>query len=239
MPSLALENKVAIITGAGRGIGAATAEVFVREGARVCIASRNLAELKQVEKKIGKNIESIVADVSDEKSVRELFSTATKKFGRLDIVVNNAGIAYMHEKFSEHSTAEWDRVMSVNLRGTFFCCREAFKSLSQGGSIVNISSLAGIPGSDKFPGFTAYSVSKYGVTGLTEALALEAQKCGFRINCVAPGAVNTEMLHKNLPHLKTDAEPRNIAEIILSLCEDRMAKLNGAVIPVHTKAWTE
>lgn len=235
----ALKNKVAIITGGARGIGAACADVFIREGARVVIASRNSAELPETQKNLGPNSHAIVTDVSKADSVENLFSETLKKLGRVDILINNAGVAFNHKSFAEHSEADWDRVMDINLKGTFLCCREAFKKMEKGGAIVNVSSLAGFPGVEKFIGFTAYSVSKFAVTGLTESLAPEARECGLRINAVAPGAVNTEMLHTHLPNLRTSAEPKDVAEIILSICEDRSSQLNGAIIPIYTKAWTE
>lgn len=239
MNRLALEDKVAIITGGGRGIGAATAKIFAREGAKIVIAGRNAEELKSTSTDLGDGVTWIRADVSSSESVRALFAFAIKKWGKVDVLVNNAGIAFIHEKFSDHSEEDWDQVMAVNLKGTFLCCREAFAKMKPGGVIVNISSLAGFPGVEKFKGTTAYSVSKFGVSGLTESLAIEASDCGLRINAIAPGAVNTKTLHSHLPHLKTNAEPADIAEIILSICEDRSSKLNGAIIPIYTKAWTE
>ncbi|MDB5038654.1 MAG: dehydrogenase, short-chain alcohol dehydrogenase like protein [Bacteriovoracaceae bacterium] len=236
MSARSLENKVAIITGGGRGIGAATAEVFIREGAKVVIASRSEKELKETAQKLkSENIFCVPTDVSDEASVKNLFNQTIKKFGKLDILINNAGI-FLGSEFSKLSTEDWDRVIGVNLRGPFLCAREAFLKMSGGGSIVNISSLAGIRGTQKFPGFTSYVASKFGVVGLTESLAVEGRDRGIRVNCVAPGGVDTKMLKEALPSLKAEAQPKDIAEIILSLCdESRSAVLTGTLIEVFTK----
>jgi NAD(P)-dependent dehydrogenase (short-subunit alcohol dehydrogenase family) len=237
--SNALQGKVAIITGGGRGIGASTAEVFVREGARVVIASRTENELRALASRLGENCFSVFVDVSSEFFVKNFFDLMIQKFGKLDLLVNNAAISFMHSSFADLSFEDWNRAQNINLNGCFLCCREAFRKMSKGGAIVNISSLAGISGPEKFKGFTAYSVSKYGVTGLTEALSAEAREKGLRINGIAPGAVNTDMLRASLPHIKTSAEPKDVAEIILSLCDDKMSLLNGAMIPVSTKAWIQ
>ncbi|MFO1518345.1 MAG: SDR family NAD(P)-dependent oxidoreductase [bacterium] len=238
----ALQDKIALITGAGRGIGAACARVFAREGARVAIASRTETELKEVARSIEKEagsgrVLSVCADVSDEASVRNLFEKIKKAFGPVEILVNNAGTIEVAD-FIHLEAKTWDEIMAVNLRGSFLCAREAFRHMKEagkGGSIVNLSSLGGIKGTQKFPGLSAYTVSKHGVIGLTESLAVEGKPLGIRVNCVAPGAVETAMLQKAAPFLKTSTSAEDVAQTLLFLCDESQSRaLNGAVIEIHS-----
>ncbi|MEK6579305.1 MAG: SDR family oxidoreductase [Bdellovibrionota bacterium] len=237
MQSRVLEGKVAIITGGGRGIGAATAKLFASEGARVVVASRTSSEIDEVVQHIG--LPSVIAmptDVSDESQVHRLFEEAEHIFGPVNILVNNAAIAPTKE-FIYLDASEWDQVMNVNLRGSFLCAREAFRRMSKkkGGAIVNISSLGGIKGTQKFKGFCAYSVSKSAIVGLTECLAVEGREYGIRVNCVAPGAVDTKMLKTAAPFLKTETLPIDIAKAILLFSDDHQSKaVSGAVLEIHS-----
>lgn len=233
-----MSEKVVVVTGAGRGIGEATARLFAAEGARVVIASRSAGDLERVKATIGTDrVLAVVTDVSDEAQVFRLFEETEKKMGPVDVLVNNAGILRVAEVVS--MTAEdWDDVIAVNLKGSFLCAREAFrrmKSSGRGGSIVNVSSLSGIRGVEKFPGYAAYVASKHGVVGLTEVLAVEGRPLGIRVNCVAPGAVDTEMLHRAAPGLKTSTRPEDIARTVLYLADDKASpKVTGAVIEIHS-----
>lgn len=234
----ALNNKIAIVTGGGRGIGEATARLFVSEGARVVIASRNLTELEAVCMALGKDrCLAVPTDVGDEAQVVRLFEESERCFGRPDLLVNNAGVMRL-APIADLSAEDWDHVMAVNLRGSFLCAREFFrlvKSGGRGGSIVNVSSLAGIRGVEKFPGTSAYAASKHGVVGLTEVLAVEGRPLGIRVNCVAPGAVDTKMLREGAPLLKTSTGPEDIARAILFLSDDGQSrKVTGAVIEIHS-----
>jgi NAD(P)-dependent dehydrogenase (short-subunit alcohol dehydrogenase family) len=132
----------------------------------------------------------------------------------------------------------WDRVIAVNLRGTFLCCREAFRIMSEqkGGVIVNISSLSGVKGVEKFPGLSAYNVSKSGVAGLTEILAVEGKPYNIRVCAVSPGAVDTEMLRQAAPHLKAGMTPEDLADILLFIVDDTGRMLNGSNIELFTNA---
>lgn len=240
MANRALENKVAVITGAGRGIGAATARLFAKEGAKVVLASRTATEIGQVADEINANGGQALAvstDVSNETAVQTLFEEAQKKFGRVDILVNNAG-AVAVKKFADFSTEAWDGVINANLRGSFLCARELFRHVKQmqhSASIVNLSSLGGIRGTEKFAGMSAYVVAKHGVVGLTESLAVEGRELGIRVNCVAPGAVDTQMLREAAPFLKTKTTPDDVARTILFLSDERQASpLNGAIIEIHS-----
>jgi len=242
--SFELQGKIAIVTGAGQGIGAATARLFAREGAKVVLAGRKREQLEMVAAQIeaesgpGHSL-SVVTDVSDEKQVQTLFQKTFEAFGPLDILVNNAGVIEVRD-FMEMELATWESVMSVNVRGTFLGCREAFRQISQtgrGGAIVNLSSLSGVRGPEKFPGFSAYIVSKYGVLGLTESLAVEGKPYNIRVNCVSPGAVDTAMLKKAAPFLKTNTLPEDIARSILFLADDKQSShMTGANLEIFSNA---
>jgi len=231
---------VAIITGAGRGIGRATALEFAKRGTKLALLSRTEAELEDVEREIhrisGRNDDALrfVVDVSEEPAIVKTFAEVENRFGRLDILVNNAA-TFIRAPLTEISGDDWDHVMAVNLRGSFLCAREAFGRMKKGGCIVNVSSLAGIRGTEKFEGLSAYVASKFGVVGLTESLAVEGKSRGIRVNCVAPGAVNTIMLKQAAPHLQTNTQPEEIAKIIVNLCDDaHSGSANGSVIEIHS-----
>jgi NAD(P)-dependent dehydrogenase (short-subunit alcohol dehydrogenase family) len=166
-----------------------------------------------------------------------LFAETKRKFGNIDILVNNAGVIRVRP-IQEMTVDDWDAGLAVNLRGSFLCAREAFrvmKETGRGGSIVNMSSLAGIRGVEKFPGTSAYAASKHGVVGLTEVLAVEGRGVGIRVNCVAPGAVDTRMLREGAPLLKTSTSPEDVARTILFLSDERQSrKVTGAVIEIHS-----
>jgi NAD(P)-dependent dehydrogenase (short-subunit alcohol dehydrogenase family) len=237
-----LAGKVAVVTGAGRGIGAATARLFAAEGARVVLASRAGAELAVTAAAIAEaadagRVLAVPTDVASEAAVVELFRTTIERFGDLHVLVNNAGM--FHAAPVEDLAADaWDAVMAVNARGTFLASREAFRrfrTLGHGGAIVNIASLGGLRGTPKFKGFAAYSVSKFAVVGLTECLALEGRELGVRVNCVAPGAVETRMLREAAPFLRTETTPEDVARTIRYLCDDaESAAVTGAVVEIHS-----
>ncbi|HEX5037976.1 MAG TPA: SDR family NAD(P)-dependent oxidoreductase [bacterium] len=233
-----LDHKVAVVTGASRGIGEATARLLAEAGARVAICARNGKELEAVRAALGADrVLAVAADVSDEAQVARLFAETRKAFGGVDILVNNAGII-RSAPIDELKATDWDEVLEVNLRGSFLCAREAFrfmKERGQGGTIVNVSSLAGIRGVEKFPGGAAYVASKHGVIGLTEILAVEGRAHKIRANAVAPGAIDTRLLREGAPFLKTSAKPEDVARSILFLADDsQSAHVTGAVVEMHT-----
>lgn len=236
----ALDKRVAIVTGGGRGIGAATAKLFAREGAAVAVASRTRSEIHEVVGEIeseGGRAIGIETDVADENAVARLFARTIDAFGDFHVLVTSAAMIVVRP-FSELDTATWDRTVAVNQTGTFLCCREAFRryaTLGHGGSIVTVSSLGGVHGTEKFPGFTAYTTTKYAVIGLTACLAVEGRAQGIRVNCVAPGAVETRMLHEAAPGLKTETMPEDIARSILFLADDEQSRsLSGTVLDIHS-----
>jgi NAD(P)-dependent dehydrogenase (short-subunit alcohol dehydrogenase family) len=233
-----LKDRVAIITGAGRGVGRATARLFAREGAHVVLFSRTASHLAEAISDIaraGGQALSIVGDVSREADVDALFQQVLDSYGRVDILVNCAGIVAVRP-FVEMDVSTWDAVMAVNLRGTFLCCLKAFQLMAaqQHGVIINFSSLSGVRGVEKFPGLSAYNVSKSGVAGLTEILAVEGQPYNIRVCAVSPGAVDTEMLRQAAPHLKAGMTPGDMAEIVLFLAGDSGRMLSGSNIEIFS-----
>ncbi|MCL5070025.1 MAG: SDR family oxidoreductase, partial [Actinobacteria bacterium] len=190
-----LENKIAIITGAGRGIGRATAINLAREGADVVVVSRNAKELEDTAAeaaRFGHKTQIITADVSIEEDVKSLFGKTLEVFKRIDIIVNNAGM-HLRKSVEDTSVEEWDNVMAVNLRSTFLCSREAVKIMKKQnyGKIINISSESGTKGS-AFQG--AYCTSKFGQIGFTEVLQDELKEYNINVNSVLPSGTDTKLL---------------------------------------------
>ncbi len=235
-----LTGKVALITGASRGIGRATALRFAQAGAAVALAARDTAALERAVAEIqasGGVALACPCDVANEDSVIALFRRVTSEFGPVDILVNSAG-AVAQARFEDLDTATWDHVLGVNLRGVFLCCREAFRAMIPrgGGVIINLSSLSGVKGVEKFPGLSAYNVSKYGVAGLSEILAVEGKPHHIRVVAVSPGAVDTEMLRAAAPHLKPDLTPDELARILLFLAGPDARPLSGSNIEIYSNA---
>jgi len=190
-----LSSKRAIVTGGAAGIGLAIAFRLAESGATVLIADQNLEEAQKASRELndcGYQAISVRSDVSREDEVREMVDTAVKKMGGIDILVNNAGI-YPRIPLAQVTGEDFDRVMAVNLKGTFLCCREASQRMieqGKGGCIINIASIDAVhPAST---GMTAYDASKGGVLMLTKSLALELGRHDIRVNAVAPGAIITE-----------------------------------------------
>ena len=194
-----LEGRVAVITGGGRGIGRAIAQLFYDEGARVAIASRNAKELQTVSMEMNKGDHRIVpfrCDVTDRDEVEVLFGNVIEVWDRVDILVNNAGLAGLTPAISkdprDDSEALWRDIVSVNLTGAWWCVREALPHMPEDGRgrILNISSVLGKFG---VPGYAAYCASKHGLIGMTKALALELAPKKITVNAICPGWVDTEM----------------------------------------------
>jgi len=233
-----LDGKVAIVTGAGRGIGGATARLFAAEGARVAVASRTRSELEETAAAIGPDRSVVVpTDLADEDAIVALVAKTRERFGDVHLLVN-AGATFHAAAAETMTVADWDRVMAVNARGTFLASRELFRAaraLGHGGAIVNVSSLGGLRGTKKFPGFLAYSVSKFAVVGLTECLAVEGRELGVRVNCVAPGAVDTRMLKEAAPFLRTETTPDHVAHVIRFLCDDaESGSITGSILEIDS-----
>jgi len=237
---MSIHNRIAIITGAGRGVGRSTALAFARAGAKVVLCSRTQAQLDEVVAAIaqqGGEASAVVGDVAREEDVRTLFEHTLQTYGRVDILVNCAGIVAV-KPFMEMDTETWDNVINVNLRGTFLCCRGAFRVMAEQkqGVILNLSSLSGVKGVEKFPGLSAYNVSKSGVASLTEILAVEGKPYNIRVSAVSPGAVATEMLRQAAPHLEAGMTPDELADILLFLADDSGRMFSGSNIELFTNA---
>jgi NAD(P)-dependent dehydrogenase (short-subunit alcohol dehydrogenase family) len=234
-----LTGRVALVTGASRGIGAATAAAVAAAGAHVVLAARTGEALDRVADRIrqaGGRATPVPTDVSDEDAVGHLFAEV-ERVGRLGALVCAAGVL-TPAPFTGTTSALWHETLGVNLTGTFLCCRAAFTAMvpSGEGRIVNIASLSGVYATEKFPGLAAYNVSKYGVIGLTEAIAVEGRAHGISAVCLSPGAVDTEMLRRANPALRPGLTPDDVAELIVALLDSPLAPVSGANIPLFSNA---
>jgi len=238
-----LKNKIAVITGAGRGIGKATAIKFSQEGATVVIGEFDEKTGKETESELkagGFEANYIHVDVSDEASVDQFFNEVTKRFSRLDVLVNNAGIL-MDSTLKKLEPEQFDRVISVNMRGVYLCTRKASEIMREQGSGVILSASSVVAHYGNF-GQTNYVASKAGVIGMTKVWARELGKDGIRVNAVAPGFISTDMtatipekildMMKDKVPLKRIGEPEDIANAYCFLASDEAGYINGAVINV-------
>jgi NAD(P)-dependent dehydrogenase (short-subunit alcohol dehydrogenase family) len=234
-----LAGRVAVVTGASRGIGAATAEAIAAAGAHVVLAARDREALDGVVRRIrdaGGEGTPVATDVSRATDVERLFEAA-EAAGPPAALVCAAGVL-TPARFTETTAEIWEETLGVNLTGTFLCCRAAFAAMraSGGGRIVNIASLSGVYATEKFPGLTAYNVSKYGVIGLTEAVAVEGKEVGISAISVSPGAVDTEMLRRANPALRPGLTPDQVAALIVALIDSPLVPATGANIPLFSNA---
>jgi NAD(P)-dependent dehydrogenase (short-subunit alcohol dehydrogenase family) len=234
-----LNGRVAVVTGASRGIGAATAAAVAAAGAHVVLAARDGQALDAVAGRIkdaGGQATPVPTDVSDEAAVERLFAEAAG-IGRPSALVCAAGVL-TPAPFAETGSALWQETLGVNLTGTFLCCRAAFTAMVPAGQgrIVTIGSLSGVYATEKFAGLAAYNVSKFGVIGLTEAIAVEGKEHGISAICLSPGAVDTEMLRRANPALRPGLTPADVAELIVALLDSPLAAVSGANIPLFSNA---
>jgi NAD(P)-dependent dehydrogenase (short-subunit alcohol dehydrogenase family) len=242
-----LEGKVALITGAGSGIGRASALAFAREGAKVMVADIIVAggeETVQLIKNAGGEAAFIKVDVSQAAEVAAMVNKVVETYGRLDCAFNNAGVEGEFTSTAEYSEAGFDKVLAVNLKGVWLCMKyEVPQLLKQGGgAIVNTASGAGLIG---VAGLSAYVASKHGVVGLTKTAALEYAKSGIRVNAVCPGVIQTPMVARLTAHQPQMAEamvaaepmgragkPEEIAEAVVWLCSDAASFVTGHAMSV-------
>jgi 3-oxoacyl-[acyl-carrier protein] reductase len=235
-----LENKIALITGAGSGIGEATAKLFAAEGAKIVVADINMDNAGNVAKVIqdsGGDAFAVKVDVSSKTDIDNMINEAKTKYGSIDILVNNAGIN--KDAFAVKMKEEqWDAVIDINLKGTFLCSQavQAVMAEGGGGKIINTSSIGALGNM----GQANYAASKAGIIGLTKTLALEFARDKITVNCVAPGATKTPMtkgippeiaekLAKKIP-LRRFAEPGEIASVHLFLASNDSSYITGQVI---------
>jgi NAD(P)-dependent dehydrogenase (short-subunit alcohol dehydrogenase family) len=232
-----LAGRVAVVTGAGRGIGAATAEAVAAVGGYVVLAARDRAAVGAVAERIrqaGGRATAVPADVGTAGDVDRLFAAAAET-GPVAALVCAAAVL-TPAPFGATTPEVWDETLRINLTGTFLCCRAAFTAMRHGGEgrIVTIGSLSGIYATEKFPGLAAYNVSKYGVVGLTEMIAVEGKPHGISAICVSPGAVDTEMLRRANPDLRPGLTPADVASLIVALLDSPLAPASGANIPLFS-----
>ncbi len=234
-----LSGRVTVVTGASRGIGAATAAGLAAAGAHVVLAARDRAALDGVASRIrhaGGEATPVPTDVSQDTEVERLFAAAGEA-GPVAALVCAAAVL-TPAPFAETTTGIWEETLRINLTGSFLCCRAAFTAMAPAGEgrIVTIASLSGVYATEKFPGLAAYNVSKYGVIGLTEAIAVEGREHGISAICVSPGAVDTEMLRRANPALRPGLTPDDVAGLIVALLDSPLAPASGANIPLFSNA---
>ncbi|MCX5670689.1 MAG: SDR family NAD(P)-dependent oxidoreductase [Planctomycetota bacterium] len=215
-----LAGKVALVTGGGRGIGRAISKALAAAGAHVVVTARTQGQIGAVAKEIadaGGAAAAMAMDLADESSVRPVFAAVRERFGRLDVLVNNAGIG-LYGLVKDVPLEDLDRMVGVNLRGTFLCCQEAMRIMApqKSGYIINISSVVGFKGYPKQAGYTA---TKHAVMGLTKSLAVEAQEHGIRTSAILPGGVDTAMVRDARPDLDPAIllQPEDVAQAVLYL----------------------
>ena len=235
-----LAGRVAVVTGASQGIGAATATAIAAAGAHVILAARKREALEDVAGRIrqaGGAATAVPTDVSQATDVERLFAAAQGAAGTPTALVCAAAVL-TSALFAETTVEMWQQTLGVNLTGSFLCCRAAFTAMRSAGEgrIVNIASLSGVYATEKFPGLAAYNVSKYGVIGLTEAIAVEGREHGISAICVSPGAVDTQMLRQANPELRPGLTPADGAELIVALLDSPLAPASGANIPLFSNA---
>jgi NAD(P)-dependent dehydrogenase (short-subunit alcohol dehydrogenase family) len=234
------KDKIVLITGAGRGIGAETAKLFSKEGAFVIINYQSDdAAAKKTLKEIGGKGKIIKADISKQDEINKMFDIIAKEFKHLDILVNNAGIV-ASKPFQEVSLEEWNKIYAVNITGMFLCSQKVIPLMKNGGSILNISSMRGLSYQGR-PPIMAYSTSKAAVISFTKTLAKElAPK--IRVNAISPGMTNTDIAKKYTKeqldkfiksiYMNRLIEPREIANAILFLCSDDASAITGVNLMV-------
>jgi len=240
-----LENKVAIITGAGSGIGKSTALLFAKEGAKVVVTDINEEHGNSVVKEIeanGGDAIFIKADTSKAEDSEMTVKKTIEKFGQLDIAVNNAGISGPTEPIGEYSIKAWDKVISINLSGVFYGMRYQIPEMQKAGkgSIINVASILGQVG---FANSSAYAAAKHGVVGLTKTAGLEYGKSGVRINAVGPAFIETPLVKDSLSEDAYNSlaemhsmgrlgQPNEVAELFLWLASDKASFATGAYYPI-------
>lgn len=241
-----LTGKVCIVTGGGRGIGRGMAEGLYRHGATVVLTGRTLSVLQEAATAMGERAYGIACDVSNEADVVALRDAVVARSGKIDVLVNNAGVNPIFKTIERTSLEEWRNIIDVNLTGVFLCCKYLGGAIGEGGSVINVSSVAGHAG---LPRSVPYCGSKGGVEMMTKALALDWAKKGVRVNTLAPGWVDTDLTHGLLEHdvhgkrlldrtpLGRFAVPNDMAGGVVFLASDASAFMTGQSLVIDG-GWT-
>lgn len=210
-------NKVALITGASRGIGKAIAMRLAKNGFDIAIVGRNAERLKSVQgeiEKIGASCTSIEIDIAMPSAAQDIINAVVSKFSRIDVLVNNAGLAYSMS-IADTSMEVWDSIFSINARAPYFLCKESIPVLKESPKpiIINIGSVVDFKG---YPNQSVYASSKHALAGFTKVLAKEVQELGIKVHLISPGGVNTEMVQEMRPDINTEnlIHPEEIAELV-------------------------
>jgi NAD(P)-dependent dehydrogenase (short-subunit alcohol dehydrogenase family) len=251
-----VKNKVAIVTGGGRGIGRAISSALASEGAKVVVAGRSANLLDEVVKDIkskGGEAKAIPTDVRDESQVKRMVEQTLTDWGQIDGLVNNAGITGPTANLVDLDLRDWNEVLTVNLTGFMLCAREVLKDMipRRSGNIINIGSISGMAG---HPLRSPYAVSKWGIVGLTETLAIEVGQYNIRVNCISPGAVKGERMDNvwkakakalqvtyeevmnsvmSQYSLKRIADPSEVAAAVVFLASDESSGITGHTLVVN------
>jgi 3-oxoacyl-[acyl-carrier protein] reductase len=230
-----LNENVAVVTGASRGIGKAICLALGKEGAAVVLAARALNKLRETVEQVtavGGKSEIVVTDVAEEESIKNLVKVTNDKFGRLDILVNNAGITHSAE-LERTATKDWDRLFNVNARAPFILCREALPLLKKApkAHIINICSIVGVK---CYPLQSAYTASKHALRGMTKSLAEELRGSNVKVHLICPGGIDTDMIRIIRPDIKRQdlMQPEEIAELVLYLVTH---KGNAVIDELHIR----
>jgi 3-oxoacyl-[acyl-carrier protein] reductase len=221
-----LTDKIAVITGGGRGIGKAIARAYAREGAKLALCARTASELDQTVAEIRElktDAEGWVCDVADESAVKAFISDAQKKFGRIDALVNNAGVMTRPVPMTELEVKKWDYTIAVNLRGPFLVTQAVLPIMmkQKSGSIINVSSSIG---RSAYANFIAYATSKWGLEGFTQTLAAETRSSNIRVNSVEPGYVATKLTGYH------GSKPESVTDVFVYLASDEAKGITGKML---------
>ena len=224
-----LEGKVIVVTGASQGLGRALALAYAEEGASLVVNSRSEDSVRPVAEEVeglGADVLAVAADVSEAEDVKRLVDAAVERFGRIDVLVNNAGLLGPRVEISDYSEDEWRRVLDANLTGPFLVSKAAIPHVPEGGSIINVVSGVSVEGRAEWG---AYSVSKFGIEGLTQILAAELQEKGVRVNAVDPGGMRTGMRAAAYPDEdpETRITPEENTAVFLYLASDESGGVTG------------
>ncbi len=219
------EGRIAVVTGASSGIGRKTAELLASRGAKVVVAARSADKLRELE---SERIVAVPGDVSDGAFVERLFAETEQRFGPCDVLINNAGMIDP-APLVDIDRDRWARMFAVNVHAIFLTCHRALPSMiaNRKGTIVNVASISGVVGPEKFPGWVSYCASKGAVISLTEALAVELNPHGVRVNSISPGSVDTKMWAEASGGAPAAMTAEEVAEAILFLASERSRPMNG------------